>query len=137
MREETMSDANINLVQSMYAAFGRGDVDTIIAATMPDIDWETVGRPSDFPDFGPRRGQNAVREFFAIVAKELTFSEFSPNEFHAVDDKVFVLGHYKMTVSKTGKGIDSDWIHIFTIGNGKVVSFREFLDTAQAAEAYR
>jgi ketosteroid isomerase-like protein len=132
-----MSNANVDLVQAMYAAFGRGDIATIINATMPDIDWETVGRKTDFPDFGPRRGQSEVREFFGIVSKELNFSEFTPKEFHAVDDKVFVLGHYKMTVTKTGKTIDSDWVHIFTIRNGKVTSFREFLDTAQAAEAYR
>jgi ketosteroid isomerase-like protein len=31
----------------------------------------------------------------------------------------------------------SDWAHIFTIRDGKVVKFREFLDTAVAAEAYR
>jgi ketosteroid isomerase-like protein len=31
----------------------------------------------------------------------------------------------------------SDWVHIFTIAGGKVTAFREFLDTARAAEAFR
>ena len=48
-----------------------------------------------------------------------------------------MLGHYAMTVKKTGKAMDSDWTHIFTIDGGKVKAFREFLDTARAAEAYR
>jgi len=35
------------------------------------------------------------------------------------------------------KRASSDWCHIFTFRDGKVAKFREFLDTAQAAEAFR
>ena len=78
-----------------------------------------------------------MQGFFDIVRENLDFSEFSPKEFYAVDDKVFVLGYYAMTVKKTGKPLASDWIHIFTIHDGKITAFREFTDTAKAAEAYR
>jgi len=132
-----MSNANVTLVQSLYGAFGRGDIGTIVDAVTPDVHWESTGRRSDFPTLGIRRGQNEVREFFDTVGKELKFSEFTPKEFYAAEEKVFVLGHYTMTVSRTGKLVDSDWIHVFTIRNGKVTAFREFLVTAQAAAANR
>jgi uncharacterized protein len=128
---------NVTLVKSLYAAFGKGDTATIVAAVAPDVDWEPVGRASDFPTLGPRKGPAAVQEFFGLVGSNLTFSEFSPKEFYAVGDKVFVLGRYAMTVKKTGKSMASDWVHIFTVAGGKVTIFREFLDTARAAEAYR
>jgi ketosteroid isomerase-like protein len=48
-----------------------------------------------------------------------------------------VLGHYAWKIRKTGRSVASDWAHIFTVRNGKVVRFREFNDTAQFAEAYR
>jgi ketosteroid isomerase-like protein len=128
---------NVALVKSLYAAFGKGDIATIVGAVTPDVDWEAVGRSSDFPTLGPRKGPAAVQEFFGLVGTNLTFSEFSPKEFYAVGDKVFVLGRYAMTVKKTGKSMASDWVHIFTITGGKVSIFREFLDTARAAEAYR
>ena len=51
-----MSAANIAHVQSLYAAFGRGDIATIIAGLTPDIDWQTVGRQTDFPALGARNG---------------------------------------------------------------------------------
>jgi ketosteroid isomerase-like protein len=127
----------IALVKSLYAAFGKGDIATIVAAVTADVDWESIGRASDFPTLGPRKGPAGVGEFFKTVGSNLTFSEFSPKEFYAVGDKVFVLGSYAMTVKKTGKAVQSDWVHIFTIANGKVKIFREFLDTARAAEAYR
>lgn len=128
---------NVALVKSLYAAFGKGDIATIVGAVTADVDWSVNGRASDVPTFGARKGQAAVQEFFALVASSYVFSEFSPKEFHAVGDKVFVLGRYAMTVKKTGKPAESDWVHIFTIVNGKVTAFREFLDTARAAEAFR
>jgi ketosteroid isomerase-like protein len=42
-----------------------------------------------------------------------------------------------MTIKKTGRTMASEFVHIFTFRDGKVVRFREFLDTAQLAEAYR
>jgi ketosteroid isomerase-like protein len=132
-----MSNANVALVQSLYAAFGKGDVGTILNGLSADVDWHSGGRASDYPGFGQRKGQNAVKEFFQIIADNNDFAHFSPREFYAADDKVFVLGDYALTLKKTGKKMASDWAHVFTIRNGKVVKFREFLDTALAAEAYR
>ena len=127
---------NIALVKSLYAAFGKGDIATIVAAVTADVDWVSTGRASDFPTLGPRRARWRGR-VLPPRRQQPRFSEFSPKEFYAVGDKVFVLGSYAMTVTKTGKAMQSDWAHIFTIANGKVKAFREFLDTARAAEAYR
>ena len=127
----------IALVKSLYAAFGKGDIATIIAAMTPEASWESTGRRSDFPTYGMFKGQAGVQEFFAGVGGNLTFSEFSPKEFYAAGEKVFVLGHYAYTVKKTGKSAASNWVHIFTIANGKVKAFCEFSDTARGAEAYR
>jgi ketosteroid isomerase-like protein len=132
-----MSDANVGLVQSLYAAFGRGEIDAIVGAMTADSTWGIIGREGDFPTIGIRHGPAGVQDFFKTVAEHLTFTEFSPKEFYPSGDKVFVLGRYAATVKKTGSPIDSEWCHIFTIRDGKVVSFREFTDTAQAAEAYR
>jgi len=132
-----MSNPNIAMVQSLYAAFGRGDIDTIIAGASPGIDWESVGRKSDYPAFGPRKGAGEVREFFKIVAESEEFSDFSPREFYAADDKVFVLGSYSVKMKKTGKPVSCEWVHVFTFHDGKVTRWREHTDTAQFAEAYR
>jgi ketosteroid isomerase-like protein len=132
-----MSDANVKLVQSLYAAFGRGDIATILAAATPDIDWQTVGRSSDYPIFGPRKGVAAVQDFFRLVAENQEFSDFTPREFYAADGKVFALGAYSGRMKKTGAKFASEWVHVFDIANGKVTRFREHTDTAQFAEAYR
>lgn len=132
-----MGNANVELVQGLYAAFGSGEILDIVGSIAEDAEWEVVGRPSDFPTLGSRRGADEVLGFFAEIGQHLTFSEFAPKEFYSVDDKVFVLGHLAVTVIKTGKPVASDFIHVFTIKDGKVAAFREFTDTAKAAEAYR
>jgi steroid delta-isomerase-like uncharacterized protein len=131
-----MSNANVAQVQSLYAAFGRGDVATIIAGLSPDIDWETIGRTSDFPTLGPRKGAGAVQEFFQLVADNEDFSDFTPREFYPSQDKVFVLGSYSLTIRKTGRPVKSEWVHVFTLRDGKVTRFREHTDTAQFAEGF-
>ena len=132
-----MSNANIALVQSLYAAFGKGDIATIVNALAPDADWTVNGRRKDYPLLGNWKGPKGVQEFFKGVAEHEEATEFSPREFFAADEHVFVLGHYAWKIRKTGRAVASDWVHIFTIRGGKVAKFREFNDTAQFAEAYR
>jgi ketosteroid isomerase-like protein len=129
--------ANIAFVQSLYAAFKRGDIATVIAGMASDVEWTVNGRRKDYPLLGSWKGQADVQKFFQGVAEHEEATEFSPREFFGADDTVCVLGHYAWKIRKTGRSVASDWAHIFTIRNGKVVRFLEFNDTAQFAEAYR
>jgi len=132
-----MSNPAITLVQSLYAAFRRGEIAPIIAALTPEVDWKVNGQRKDFPSLGSWNGAKAVEKFFQTVGENQESRNFSPRDFFAVDDKVFVTGHYAWTIKKTGRPVESDWVHIFTIHKGKVAAFREFNDTARFAEAYR
>lgn len=132
-----MSNANVALVQSLYAAFKRADIAPILAALTPDAHWEAHGRSKDHPALGPFKGPQGAGKFFGIVAETQDVVDFSPREYYAVDGKVFVLGHYKWTMRKSGKPVACDWVHVFTIQGGKVASFHEFTDTGQFAEALR
>jgi hypothetical protein len=132
-----MSAANISLVKNLYAAFGRNDISTIIAAMAPNVAWFIVGRREDYPLLGVRKGPKAVNEFFRLVAENQEVRDFTPRDFYAAGEMVFVLGHYAWKVRKTGKSVDTEWAHVFQVKNGKVISFREFTDTAQFAQAWR
>ena len=113
------------------------DIDAIVAGCLPDVTWTSGASTEEFPVFGTFNGGNGVRQFFRGVSDALDFNEFSPREFYADRDKVFVLGRYAMTVKKNGRKAGSEWVHIFTFRAGKVSEFREFTDTAVFAAAYR
>ena len=99
----TMSVANIAAIQNIYGSYTRRDLETVLKGFAKDVDWHAHGRDSDFPGLGPRKGIEELREFFHLIAANVDFTAFSPAEFYADKDKVFVLGHYAMTVKKTGR----------------------------------
>jgi uncharacterized protein len=132
-----MSQTNVAFIQSLYAAFGRGDIATIIAGLAPEVDWNVNGRRKDYPLLGDWKGSGEVQKFFKGIAQNQEAVEFTPQEFFAAEDRVFVLGRYSWNIRKTGRAVSINWVHVFTLRNGKVTKFREFNDTAQFAEAYR
>jgi ketosteroid isomerase-like protein len=132
-----MSEANVTLVRDLYAAFGRGDIDALMAGLSADVHWEVVGRREDYPLLGVRKGHQGAREFFQQLSEIQEAVEFAPREFLDAGDTVVVLGREKWKIRKTGKPAESEWAHFFTVRNGKVTMFREFCDTAQFALAYR
>ena len=131
-----MSNTNVMQVKGLYAAFKRGEIGTIVDAMTEDADWQVHGNEKDFPTIGRFKGRKGVKDFFARVGEHLESTDFSPQEFHAAGDKVFVLGRYAWKVRKTGKPASAQWCHIFTFTDGKVSAFQEFTDTARFAAAW-
>ena len=127
---------NTKVVQEAYAAFGRGDVQSILDRLTDDVIWIGVyGAAAYVPTSGERRGEAAVATFFKQVAESVNFSRFEPKEFIATGDKVVALGHYTGK-SPIGKSFDSDFAMVFTLKNGKVSHFQEFSDSAAINAAY-
>jgi uncharacterized protein len=131
------SNPNIGLIQSLYAAFGRGDVASIVASTTPDVVWGLDGRPQDMPLLRKFNGQAGVQEFFKVLAETHDITSFTPEEFYADADKVFVLGRYSWIMKPSGRAGESEWLHVWTIRNGKISGLRSLNDTALLAEAHR
>jgi len=128
---------NTTLVQNIYAAFGRGDIQTLLDGLDEQIVWRPViGASSSVPTAGNRRGKAAVGEFFRTLSETSTFEDFQTNEFVAQGDKVVVIGRYTGTAKATGRQYRSEWTMVFTLKNGKVVEFREFTDTAALNAAW-
>src|ERR1700716_3603510 len=100
-----MSNVNITFVQGLYAAFGKGDIATVVAGAAPDVDWVVNGSRKDFPTFGAWHGAGEVKKFFDSVGQHQESKVFSPQEFYAADDRVFVLGHYEWVIRKTGRTV--------------------------------
>jgi ketosteroid isomerase-like protein len=132
-----MSEAqNTRVVQDAYAAFGRGDVPAILATLDESVLWKAVyGASPQVPTAGERRGKAAVGEFFKVLAQSFQFDRFEPREFIAQGERVAVLGSYAARTS-TNKRVDSEWVMLFTVRNGKIAEFQEFTNTAMLNAAF-
>lgn len=127
---------NIELVRQAYAAYGRGDVEYVLACMTPQVDWEIPAVPG-LSFTGKRQGCDQVAEYFRLASERQAMREFSPKEFIAQGDKVVVLGHGAWTAKDTGRDFDSDWVHVFTLKDGRIAAFREFMDAHVAVEAFQ
>jgi ketosteroid isomerase-like protein len=119
----------VEVVQQAYAAFGRRDVPAILALVADSVDWEFVGS-AGLPYAGRRRNHAEVADFFAGVARADDITVFEPREFIEAGENVTVLGWEKATARDSGKGFESEWVHVFTVKDGKVTRWRGLFNTA-------
>lgn len=130
-----MSD-HAAFVQSLYAAFGRGDLGFILDRCGASISWESVGDPSRIPWSGTHTGRAGVTRFFQMLGGNVDFEMFEPGAFHVSGDTVLVEGRTRARHRLRGHGVfDSPWVHIFTITDGRLTRFTEYYDTAAIERA--
>jgi uncharacterized protein len=130
-----MSD-NAAFIRSLYGAFQRGDMKTILDNLDPSIEWISNGDGEVIPWGGKRGGLVGAASFFQSLADNLDFEIFEPRQFFDAGDTMTVLGRTRARMKRNGGGaFDCEWAHIFTLKSGKLVRFQEFYDTAAIIDA--
>ena len=126
---------NIGLIRKIYAAFGAGDVPTIMDSVAEGAEWTNHG-PAVIPYAGARKGKTQILEFFKAIADSTTGGKVVAENYVAQADTVVATGRYKAKVRDTGAEIDTPIAHLFTVRNGKVVRWEGFSDSAHVAAAH-
>lgn len=126
--------SNTDFIRNLYAAFGRSDVKTILDNLDPTIVWKS-NCDETIPWGGTRHGVTGAASFFQELGENLDFESFESREFFEAGDTVIVVGYTRARLQRNGRPVNSDWVHVFTLRNGKVSQFREFYDTAAVIRA--
>jgi ketosteroid isomerase-like protein len=129
-----MSQENVNVVQSAFDAFIRGDTDTVLQLCAQDI---VITQPPELPGVSPRQyGHSGVLEAFAIWPEQ--WDEFRIDPPRVVTDP----GDYVVVSARTrGRGkqsgieVDMDFSFLFTVRKGKITEWQIFVSEDQALEA--
>ena len=131
-----MSDnTNLRVVERAYTAFQGGDAETLMAQFSDDVSWN-IPPIDNVRVSGSRTGKASLADFFSMLAQDQEALLFEPRQFVAQGDLVIALGRYRWRVKATGREIVSDFAHVFTVGNGRIVRFQEFMDTAAFVAGY-
>ena len=119
--------SNLAGVQSVYEAFAKGDVPTVLGFLSADVVWvEAEG----FPYGGAYHGPNAVLDgVFMRLGTEWEGFAAVPHEFIDGGDTVVALGKYSGTYKATGKSFQADFAHVWKIRDGKAFAFIQYVDT--------
>ena len=122
--------SNIQTVQSIYAAFGRGDVPTILGHLHENIDWDYGLADAGVPWIRPRKSHEEVAMFFQSL-QALDFTSFQVKTFLESGNVVVVLLDVGFIVKSTGVAItEEDEVHIWHFDDqGLVTRFTHRVDT--------
>lgn len=130
-----MSAENVAIVKGIYQAFATGDVPTVLAALSPDIEWNEA---ENFPysDGNPYQGPDAILSgVFARIGADWDGFAVEPREFVDGGDTVVMTGRYTGTCKVTGRAMNPQVAHFWTLEGGKVVQFQQLIDTLAVARA--
>ena len=124
------------LVRKLYDAFARGDVETVLGAMDEAIDWrEAEGGPLAVGN--PYIGPNAVLEgVFGPLTRDIEGFRVEPERLVADEGDVVALGRYTGTHTPSGRDLDAQFAHHWTVRDGRVVAFQQYTDTAQWSRIY-
>jgi len=81
---------NVQIVKDVSAAFGRGDMQGLLALLTEDIEWITPG--DGWPLAGTYRGRAGVAGLLQKASEMLIISFLEPREFVGQGDRVLVVG---------------------------------------------
>ncbi len=130
-----MSADNIAVIMGLYDAFGVGDLPDVVGRMSSDIVWNEA---ENFPyaDQNPYRGPEAIAagvfarcigewDGFAVVMEDLIDG----------GDRVVVLGRYRGSNKATGHSMNPQAVHVWTLKDGEVIAFQQYIDTLDVARA--
>jgi ketosteroid isomerase-like protein len=128
-----MSQENVEIVRSAYAALSEQGVEAMLAFTDPQFEATTPPSLASEPD--TYRGHEGVRRYFGSFGDAMEGVSFEGQEFTSVGDKVLVDTKMHARGRTTGIEAEQRAFLVFTLREGMVTSVETFAEQEQALEA--
>ncbi|SIN67261.1 hypothetical protein SAMN02745824_1709 [Parasphingorhabdus marina DSM 22363] len=128
-----MASSSKELIERIYAAFAAGDIEAFTNALAVDVVWNEA---ENFPyaDRNPYRGIKQIMEgVLSRTAEDWDGFSIQMNDIVDGGDRVVTMGRYSGMHKKTGKKLDAQAAHVWTVKDGKVVRFQQYIDTLTTA----
>jgi ketosteroid isomerase-like protein len=128
--------ANLNTIKGAYNAFATGDIPAFLGAMDSKIEWNEA---ENFPyaDGNPYIGADSiVQGVFARIGADWEYFTLSDHVYHVtLDALVIVTGRYNAKHRVTGKVIRAQFMHMWTLENGRIIRYQQYADTLQVTQA--
>ena len=115
---------NVKTIQTVYEAFGRGDLPAILDALTDDVDWASSVSSTEVPWWGVRHGKDEVTDFFVKLAEATEVQEFTTLEIIGDGDTVLTVVRYRVKARTTGREAEMLLHHYWKFRDGKIAYYR-------------
>jgi ketosteroid isomerase-like protein len=128
-----MSRENVELVETLWDAFQRGDIDTMRGASRSDV---VIVQPSELPDSKTYVGHEGVKEAVEDWPKQWDDFRFEVLEIIDISDsRVVSVTRHHGRGAVSGIEVNTIIAYIHAITDGKVARIDMFMSREQALEA--
>lgn len=130
------SPENVGLINSLYNFFAAGDVPNVLANLDTKVVWNEA-EGNTYADGNPYIGPDAVLNgVFVRLGNDWNDFKLTDIKLHEMsNNQVLATLRYNGTYKKTNKPINAQVAHLWTIKDGKVTAFQQYVDTKQLADA--
>lgn len=129
-----MSQQHVQIVQSVYEAFHRGDIGAVLAAFDPQLE---LVEAESLPYGGVYHGHAGVQQMLAALGAVWEVFQFTLEQVVAHGDEVIVFLQIKGRLRGSERPIEMPLIEVWRIRDGLVVAIRPFYwDTGAIARAW-
>lgn len=125
------------LVAKGYKCFQDKDMKGMLDLYADDAQWVTFKVPGVPFSASVHQGKEAIARYFTEVSKTQELVQFEVRKVIAEGDDVAVVGYAKWNVRATGKQYETDWVHLFTLQDQKVVRVQQLLDSATVQASFQ
>jgi ketosteroid isomerase-like protein len=119
--------ANTKLIESIFEAFGAGDIPHILEQLTDDARF-TAHLDPVVPWAGVYAGKANVIEYFQALGGAVEVLDHPVTELVAQHDTVVSRGGVTFRARSTGTEATSAWVYIWKVRDGRVCSFEQFND---------
>lgn len=123
-----------NLLEELYAARVRGDLETITRLFAANATFQVAGTDDASPMPTLVKGNAGITSLMQGMITNFEVSDFTILEMLIDGPSAAVRWQATFMYTKTGRMFATELADFITVADGKVVSFIEFLDTALAAK---
>jgi len=121
----------IEIIRAFYARLQAGDAAGALGLLADDIEWLTMWHYK-VDGRGPQKVAEGLLQ--PLMAEWSRFA-LNPEQFVAEGDVVVSFGRFTGVHGTSGKAVDAAYAHAWTLRDGKIARFQQYIDTLAIAAA--
>ncbi len=125
-----MSEENESLVRTAYAAYGRGDITSMLELVHPDLEWTYLDPSFENPEPETCHGREQLQQVLERRAGQGVRSEVE--EIASSGDKVMVVVHTPGIDQQRARQADNRNYLVLTLQQGQITAMRACRDREEA-----
>ena len=131
------SDAG-SLARELLKRIGDGAEPNEVAALFGEhLEWEIAGDEGALPWIGKRSGRRAMADFLRETRADIERLRFDVTDILTSETRAAIVGSLASKIKRTGRIVESDFVIVLTVANGKIIRFHMLENSFAVSKAAR